>query len=241
MSGPGGAYTKRDQRRESRKEQFQRRQLERQRERERQLRNQRIRQGAIYGGVALAVILLGALIFGLIRNANSPSTSGGLQPANGQPVDSIECQGQEAFVMHDHTALDLYVDGQQVEVPAGVGIVAPPPAVALASNGLTTCLYALHVHQGEPNLVHIESPVKKDYTVGQLFDIWGQELTDTSFLGHPIDAQHKLTIEVYDESGKLVQTYSGKPRDLVFDNRHTFVYKYNSPDVKPALFDWSKF
>src|SRR3954454_9465827 len=87
MSGPGGAYTKRDQRRESRKEQFQRRQVERQRERERQLRNQRIRQWSIYGGVALAVILLGALIFSVIRNNNSPSTSGGLQPANGQAVD----------------------------------------------------------------------------------------------------------------------------------------------------------
>jgi hypothetical protein len=232
MSGPGGAYTKRDQRRESRKEQFQRRQLERQRERERQLRNQRIRQWAIYGGVALAVILLGALIFGIIRNANTPATTGALQPANGQTVDGIECQANEAFVMHDHTALDLYVDGKQVTVPAGVGIV---------QNGLSSCLYALHVHDGEPNLIHIESPIKKEYTVGQLFDIWGQELTDTSFLGHPIDAQHKLTIEVYDENGKLVQTYTGKPRDLAFNNRQTYVYKYNSADVKPALFDWSKF
>ena len=160
MSGPGGAYTKRDQRRESRKEQFQRRQLERQRERERQLRNQRIRQWAIYGGVALAVILLGALIFGLIRNANSPSTTGGLQPANGQPVDGIECQANEGAVIHNHTALDLYVDGQQVEVPAGVGIVAPPPNVALASNGLTACLYALHVHDGraEPGPHRVASP-----------------------------------------------------------------------------------
>jgi hypothetical protein len=241
MSGPGGTNTKRDQRRESRKEQFQRRQLERQRERERQLRNQRIRQWAIYGGVALAVILLGALIFGLIRNANTPATTGALQPANGQTVDGIECQASEGAVIHNHTALDLYVDGQQVTVPAGVGIVAPPPNVALASNGLTACLYALHVHAGEPNLVHIESPVNKTYTVGELFDIWGQDLTDTNFMGHPIDAQHKLTIEVYDESGKLVQTYTGKPRDLAFNNRQTYVYKYNSPDVKPALYDWSKF
>jgi len=241
MSGPGGAYTKRDQRRESRKEQFQRRQVERQRERERQLRNQRIRQWSIYGGVALAVILLGALIFSVIRNNNSPSTSGGLQPANGQAVDGIECQSQEGAVIHDHTALDLYVNGAQISVPAGVGIVAPAPNVALASNGLTTCLYALHVHDGEPNLIHVESPVKKTYTVGELFDIWGQELTDTSFMGHPLDAEHKLTIEVYDESGKLVQTYTGKPRDLAFSNRQTFVFKYDSPNVKPALFDWSKF
>jgi hypothetical protein len=241
MSGPGGTNTKRDQRRESRKEQFQRRQLERQRERERQLRNQRIRRGAIYGGVALAVILLGALIFGIIRNANTPATTGALQPASGQTVDGIECQTSEGAVIHNHTALDLYVDGKQVTVPAGVGIVAPPPNVALASNGLTACLYALHVHDGEPNLIHIESPVNKAYTVGELFDIWGQELTDTSFMGHPIDAQHKLTIEVYDESGKLVQTYTGKPRDLAFNNRQTYVYKYNSPDVKPALYDWSKF
>jgi hypothetical protein len=241
MSGPGGANTKRDQRRESRKQQFQRRQLERQRERERQLRNQRIRQWAIYGGVALAVILVAALIFSVIRNSGSTSSSGGLQPASGQAVDGIECQANEAFVMHDHTALDLYVDGAQVSVPAGVGIVAPPPTVAQASSGLTTCLYALHVHQGEPNLVHIESPVKKSYTVGELFDIWGKQLTDTSFMGHPIDAQHKLTIEVYDESGKLVQTYTGKPRDLAFTNRQTIVFKYNSPNVKPALFDWSKF
>jgi hypothetical protein len=230
MSGPGGTYTKRDQRRESRKEQFQRRQVERQRERARQLRNQRIRQWAIYGGIALAVILVGTLIFSVIRNSNSPST--GLQAANGQTVDGIECQASEGAVIHNHTALDLYVDGQQVQVPAGVGIV---------QSGLTPCLYALHVHDGEPNLIHIESPVQRTYTVGNLFDIWGKELTDTSFMGHPIDAQHKLTIEIYDENGKLVQTYTGKPRDLAFSNHQTFVFKYNSPDAKPAPFDWSKF
>jgi hypothetical protein len=241
MSGPGGAYTKRDQRRESRKEQFQRRQLERQRERERQLRNQRIRQWAIYGGVALAVILLGALIFSVIRNSNSPSTSNSLQPASGQAVDGIECQANEGAVIHNHTALDIYVDGQQVTVPAGVGIVAPPPTVALATNGFTTCLYALHVHDGEPNLIHIESPVQRSYNLGNLFHIWGKEFTDTSFMGHPLDATHKLTIEVYDDQGKLVQTYTGKPQDLTFSNRQTFVIKYNSPNVKPALFDWSKF
>ncbi len=232
MSGPGGAYTKRDQRRESRKEQFQRRQLERQRERERQLRNQRIRQWSIFGGIALAVILIGALIFGLIRNNNSPSTTGSLQPANGQTVDGIECQANEGVVIHNHVMLDLYVNGQQQNVPAGVGIV---------QSGLTPCLYALHVHDGYPNLIHIESPVKKTYTVGELFDIWGQELTDKSFMGNPIDAQHKLTIEIYDENGKLVQTYTGKPRDLAFTNHQTFVFKYNSPDAKPVPFDWSQF
>ena len=229
MSGPGGAYTKRDQRRESRKEQFQRRQLERQRERERQLRNDRIRRWAIYGGVALAVILIGVLIFALVRNSSSPS---GSQVANGQPVDGIECQASEGAVIHNHTALEIYVDGQQVTVPAGVGIV---------QSGLTPCLYALHVHDGEPNLIHIESPVQKTYNVGELFDIWGKQLTDTSIMGHPIDAQHKLTIEVYDANGKLVQTYTGKPRDLAFSDHQTFVYKYNSDNVKPTLFDWSKF
>ena len=57
----------------------------------------------------------------------------------------------------------------------------------------------------------------------------------------PEERRADATVMGYDESGKLVQTYTGKPRDLAFNNRQTFVYKYNSPDVKPALFDWSKF
>lgn len=240
MSGPGGASTKRDQRRDTRRAQFQQRQLERQRERQRQIRKQQLRRGALAVGAALVIILLAVFIFN-VANGNKTKTPTGLQPASGQAVDGMVCQANETLVYHIHSALQVYIDGAQVTVPEGAGIVGPPGTGGLASNGLTTCLYPLHVHQGAPNLVHIEAPAPRTYTLGNFFDIWGQKLSDTSIMDKPIDATHKLVIQVYDENGKLLKTYDGKPQEFPLADRQTVVMAYNSPpNFKPSLFDWHK-
>lgn len=241
MSGPGGSVTKRDKRRDTRRAQLQQRQLERQRERERQLRNQRIRQIAFIG-VPILIILVIVLSVAVIGHNNTPTTTkGGLAPAHGQTVDGMDCLPSEGGLIHNHAYLEIYVDGKGVTVPPGLGIVYPQGTgvSALASDGLKSCLYPLHVHDQEPNIIHIESPVQKSYFLGEVFDLWGQQLTSTQVMAHKADATNKLVFEVFDASGKMT-TVTTDPRQIELTAHETVAILYNSPNVSPKPYtDWN--
>ncbi len=116
MSGPGGSTTKRDQRRDARRQQLQQRQLIRERERQRKIRNQRLRLAAIIGVPVLLVALISVLL-AATHQGPSPSTSAGLSPASGQTVDGMECTTSEQLVFHIHSYLEIYADGKPVTVP----------------------------------------------------------------------------------------------------------------------------
>lgn len=218
MSSPS---TKRDQRRETRKAQMQRQQEERRRERERAHRNQMVRRYGVIGGGILVVIIL-ALVIAHFVAAASPST--GLHAADGSPVDNITCVPSEGQAQHFHDQLYIFVNGQQVAVPQDVGIVL--------SQG---CLYSLHTHDSS-GIIHIESDSpNQTYYLGNFFDIWGQSLTSTNFMGNKIDSSHKFEMLVYDANG-TAGIYTGVPAKLPLSSHLTIYLLYNSPDVKTAPF-----
>jgi hypothetical protein len=139
----------------------------------------------------------------------------------------MSCLGTEGTVTHIHMYLEIYVNGQQVQVPANTGIIQE-------SNG-NECFYPLHVHDGEPNIIHEESLIQATYTLGAFFDVWGQPLSKTQVMQYRADATHALVFEVFDANGKLT-TYTGDPLSLPFHAHDTIVILYNSPNVKPVPF-----
>jgi hypothetical protein len=227
MSTPS---TKRDQRRVTRREQFQQRQEERRRARERARRIQQARRFGLIGGTVLVLLLVGWGLFAAISAGNASHPKHGLQPASGQTVDTIPCSGGEALTVHYHADMQIYVNGQLQSVPAGIGIVEPDDPSSgphLASNGGTACLYYLHTHDAS-GIIHIESPTNVPYSLGNLFDIWGQHLSATQFMGNKVDATHKLVIVEYDAAGHKT-TFTGDPSKLQFAAHQTIVIQYNSP------------
>jgi hypothetical protein len=68
--------------------------------------------------------------------------------------------GQEGQVLHIHSHLDVFVDGKAVTVPAEVGIDVAQQQIS-----------PLHTHDTS-GVVHIESPVKTDFTLGQFMTEW---------------------------------------------------------------------
>jgi hypothetical protein len=100
--------------------------------------------------------------------------------ASGQDVDGIKCESSEQVAYHIHAHLAIYVDGKPRQVPFGIGI--PNPATQDA-NGFPfvvsgKCFYWLHTHVAD-GVMHVESPSRRIYTLGQFFDIWGQPLSTT--------------------------------------------------------------
>jgi hypothetical protein len=92
------------------------------------------------------------------------------------PVDGIQCLANEV-AFHIHAHVTVFDHGVARSIPYGVGIEGPQtmstPQGIFVDGG--TCFYWLHTHAAD-GIVHIESPVVRTFTLGNFFDVWGQEL-----------------------------------------------------------------
>ena len=141
-------------------------------------RQQRARQtrlrilAAVAGLAAAAVVVLAVVAF--TGGQTSQQVRG---MATGATVDGIKCQTSEQVAYHIHAHLAIYASGDPQAVPAGIGIPGPQQVIdGFVAGG--KCLYWLHTHDAT-GVVHIESPVRRVYTLGQFFDVWGRPLSDT--------------------------------------------------------------
>jgi hypothetical protein len=108
-------------------------------------------------GVGTVILALGVIVYAATRQSGSSQNLA-------RPVDGIQCGVAEALVYHIHQHLALYDHGKQLPLPSSIGIPG--------SEQNATCFYWLHVHALYPNIIHVESPSQKIYTLGNFFDIW---------------------------------------------------------------------
>jgi hypothetical protein len=96
-------------------------------------------------------------------------------------VNGISCDTLESTIVHQHVHLAVFFDGEEQLIPMGVGI-GEPWQVADTEDGPFvedgSCFYWLHTHT-EDGVVHIESPVRRPFTLGDFFAIWEQPLSAT--------------------------------------------------------------
>jgi len=93
------------------------------------------------------------------------------QPKNNSLVP-IDAMG----MMHIHPHLTLVFDGKEATVPANIGIDSTMwNDHSLDSYGMKG-MAPLHTHDAS-GAIHVESYKIRDYTLGQLLDIWGLNLS----------------------------------------------------------------
>jgi len=133
----------------------------------------------------------------------------GLAP---EPVEYLET--------HTHVHLDVFVDGQQVPVPAGIGIDIgaagvtdePTPDGSAHFYSVKTCpavcLSPLHTHDPS-GLIHTESRVKNHPSdlLGQFFTEWGVRM-DASCVGEYCEPAAQIRVYL---DGKL---HAGNPMEI---------------------------
>ena len=94
-------------------------------------------------------------------------------------VNGIKCQGMEQMAFHVHAHLAVFVNGKARIIPYGIGIGPPLRGENTKAGSFVTqgsCFAWIHTHAAD-GIIHLEGPMKRTYTLGDFFDVWGQPLT----------------------------------------------------------------
>ncbi len=131
------------------------------------------------------IILTAAMLFGL-ASFISHSTHSTL---SNREVALI-CTTDMATQFHIHPNLKIVINESVQEIPANIGVNA-------------TCMNPLHTHDAS-GILHIESPEKRDFSLGDFFAVWGQPFSKDQILDYKIDAEHQILVTV---NGASVDSY----------------------------------
>ena len=156
----------------------------------------------------------------------SSSLSFSSSSTNAPVIDDISCDTMEHFNIHIHAHLDIFINGEAYLIPSNIGIIP------------NQCIYWLHTHD-DTGVIHIESPEERIFTLGEFFDIWGEELSNSRIFDNTVGESIDNSLDIYvngqqvidgtdfrqvpiNEYDEIAIIY-GKPPDSVPSN-------YNFPD-----------
>jgi len=129
----------------------------------------------------------------------------------------------EGNVEHIHVHLDVLVDGQPVSVPASIGIDEVHPGIS-----------PLHTHD-DSGVIHIESPVKRQFSLGEFFTEWGVSLSGDNIGG--LRTRDGKSVRVYVNG----QPGTGDPAAIMFNQHDEIAVIYGAPqpgERVPATYDF---
>lgn len=154
-------------------------------------------------------------------------TTGAASPGERWPAPSDPSAGArraglpmltaEGTVLHHHMHLDVRVNGRAVTVPAGIGIDSARHRVS-----------PLHTHD-TTGVIHIESPVRRTFTLGQFFTEWNVPLSRTRLGDLHADARH--TIGVYVNGAKA----TGDPASVPLRQHDEIAVTYGARGRTPHM------
>ncbi len=207
-------------------------------------RRKRASRRALLVGVAVAAVA-GIIIFALARGGSPEATGSGAPsvtvelpnpdtlpgmlttsppwPNNvtqaGERLRILQLPQLNELVLHHHTDLLIYIDGQQVTVPANIGLdstSSPPVASPLHTH---SDLGTIHIESGDPNF----EPV-----LGQFMDVWGVYFAQDRLGGNSAVGDTKIRAYV---NG---QEWTGDPTQIPLNDQDVIVLTFGTPDQVPA-------
>jgi len=122
---------------------------------------------------------------------------------------------QEGTVLHTHQHLDIFINGNQLTIPANIGI-----------DDAKGFISPIHTHD-ETGIMHVESPVAEKFYLGQFFDIWGVRLTSSCIGEYCADKNNSLKIFI---NGTL---FNGDPRAIELQVHQEIAITYGTISQMP--------
>jgi hypothetical protein len=130
-------------------------------------------------------------------------------PQLGPTIAGIQCNTMEHLQFHIHAHLDIFVNGRLIYVPPQIGIVDDK------------CIYWVHTHDAT-GVIHIESPLKRDFTLGQFFEVWKSKLNNSKSFDEILGG--KLVPTVYVNGNKVPSNINYKDVKLNAHDEIAVVY-----------------
>jgi hypothetical protein len=180
----------------------------------------------------------------------APQPASGAPPwlAPSDPIDRTRAAGlkperKEFFAVHSHAHLDVFVNGEPVEVPAGIGIDITDPGVkrfeeaaGVAYGGIelcdNPCISPLHTHD-TTGVLHTEAPKNETNTLGEFFVEWDVRL-DARCVGGFCEPEAPIAVFVNGER------YEDDPAEIALeDGREIAIVIGSFPTEVPSTYDFS--
>lgn len=147
------------------------------------------------------IVIIASATFGLIWGLSGPS--GSFSKTTREL--SMSCTLDMYTKFHIHPHLTIMIDGAKQTIPANVGVAFG-------------CMHPLHTHD-DTGEIHIESPEKRGFTLGDFFAVWGKQFDKNRILDSQSDAAHEVAL-----------TINGAPSEqfekLVLNDKDQIVIEY---------------
>jgi hypothetical protein len=187
----------------------------------------------IASAAAVVLVVVSVMAYVGFSRVNGNQSSGGFFPtATASPTSgagqagSIPCDQLEHTQVHYHALLQIFNQGQAVAMPTNLGRTA-------------ACYYWLHMHTGEPGIIHVESPADRIFTLGDFFQVWGawtgtpQPLDSTHVSSITLSGNEKLLVYVDGGDGAGPVAFPGDPKAIVLRSHKIITLEVAPPMVSP--------
>jgi hypothetical protein len=188
----------------------------------------------VVAGILLA-LFIGIFIYGAINNR--PIT----QPVVHGSSGDIPCDALEHTQVHYHAALQIFQDGTSHPIEGGIGITGGETA--------PTCFYWLHVHSANPNVIHIESPATRTFTLGDFFKVWDawstnkgglhEVLNSTQVGPTAVNTGQQVFVYVDLQDGKGPKLWDGDPNSIELKSHEVITVEIAGAATTPPAFTFT--
>ncbi len=103
---------------------------------------------------------------------------------------ALLCTTDMATQYHIHPELQILIDGVATVLPDNIGINP-------------NCMTSIHTHSSD-GVIHVESPVQKDFTLGDFFAVWKKDFSKDKILDSSVGPGSEIVVTV---NGQKVDTY----------------------------------
>ena len=171
------------------------------------------------------MLLPNGLVVGTVVFPDGNTAAGG----QGGVVDGIDCAAP-VLTYHIHSHVTLFHNGTQIALPKAIGVIGPIYNAAHNYVDDGSCFYHLHTHD-DTGIVHIENAVEppSPFTLGQVFDIWGEPLTNANIAGFMVPTLVYVGTSLF----------SGDPRTIQLINHEQITLEVGGPYVFPPFYTWT--
>lgn len=141
-------------------------------------------KGGQWLAVGIVVVIVALALFA--RDARKKSDPAALTTRE----VALLCTTDMATTYHIHPEIAIRINGEDVIIPANIGIKP-------------TCMTSIHTHDAG-GIIHVESPIQKDFTLGDFFAVWEKDFSRDSILGNLAGEEAVITVTI---NGVAVETY----------------------------------